>query len=64
MNKKKHEMEQSIKALRGSAKGIAAAMDDDAITSEEVYCMLSTIADRMDYLTNKLAAHQAGPGTE
>jgi len=64
MNKNKYEMEQSIKALRGSAKGIAAAMDDEAITSEEVFCMLSTIADRMVYLTNKPAAHQVEPPAE
>lgn len=63
MDKNKYKVKQTINALRGSAKGIAAAMDDEAITSEEVYCLLSAIADRMDYLTNKLATYQSSAPT-
>ena len=64
MDKKEYKLKQSITALRGSAKGIASAIDAELISSEEVYCLLSTIADRMDTLTDQPAPHQSASSTE
>lgn len=63
MDNNQEDLKQSIKGLRGSAKGIAAAMDDEGITSEEVYCLLLTIADRMDYLSDKSINSQLSTST-
>lgn len=52
MSDNNNDLKQSINGLRGSAKGIAAAMDDESITSDEVYSLLITIAQRMEDLTN------------
>lgn len=59
MNNNNYELKQSITALRGTAKGIASAMDAEIISSEEVYCLLLTIANRMDALTDQLAHQQS-----
>lgn len=47
MEKQLYELEQSITALRCAATGIAAAMENESISGEEVYCLLSSIADGM-----------------
>jgi len=45
-----YKMEQSVKAIRCSAKGIAATIEDESITSDEAYCLLEVIADSFDCL--------------
>ncbi|NQY27512.1 MAG: hypothetical protein HRT92_10090 [Piscirickettsiaceae bacterium] len=54
MNKHQHKMTVAIHALRGAAAGIASAMEDESISSDEVHGLLSTLADRFDELNNKM----------
>ena len=53
MSDQQYQMEKSITALRAAAEAIAAAMEKETISSEEVACLLTTIADRMHSLNNK-----------
>lgn len=59
MNKQKHQMKISINALHGAASGIASAIDSESISSEQVYGLLTTIADRMTIINNQLPQHLA-----
>ena len=47
MDDKDFEIKKIVTALKGSAKGIAAAMDNDDISSDEVFCILTAIAERL-----------------
>lgn len=49
---KEMKLQQSIKAIRCSAKGIAATIDDETIQSDEAYSLLEVIADSFDYAVN------------
>jgi len=48
MDIRKIKMEQSVKAMRCSAKGIAATIEDESISSDEAYCLLEVIADSFE----------------
>lgn len=52
MSKQQFKMEQAIQALRGAAKGIAAGIEEESISSEEVLAMLEVIADQFQQLTD------------
>lgn len=52
MSKQQFKMEQAIQALRGSAKGIAAGIEEESISSEEVLAMLEVIADQFQQLAD------------
>lgn len=45
---KQYEMDVAIKALKAAAHGISAAVDSEAITGDQVYALLTTIAKQMD----------------
>ena len=53
MENRNFELKKIVSALNGSAKGISAAMDNEDITSDEVYSILSALADRLDNLIIK-----------
>jgi hypothetical protein len=52
MSKQQFKMEQAIQALRGAAKGIAAGIEEESITSQEALSMLEVIADQFQQLAN------------
>ena len=37
------EQEQLIEALNGAAQGISAAVDQQTITTTQIYCLLNTL---------------------
>lgn len=48
MKDKQYEMDVAIKALKAAAHGISAAVDNEAITGDQVHALLTTIAKQMD----------------
>ena len=54
MNDINYKMDQAIQALHGAAKGIAAGIDEETISSKEVLGMLGVIADQMQQLSDQL----------
>lgn len=48
MMQKRLQLELSIQALKGAAMGIAAAIDDQSITSHQVYALLFTLINQLE----------------
>jgi len=48
MIEKQQQLEMSIQALRGATMGIAAAIDDESITSQQVYALLFSLINQLE----------------
>lgn len=53
MDSTQHQLNVTISALQGAAVGIAAAMEEESITSEQVHDLLSVLASRMQRINNQ-----------
>lgn len=55
-----HQLTQTVNALRCVAIGIASALDQDATSAQQVYDLLTTIANQQD----KIIQCKNNPTTE
>jgi len=48
VNQKQYEMDVAIKALTAAAEGLSVAIDNETVTGDQVYALLTTIAKQMN----------------
>lgn len=50
MNERHKQLEMLIDALKGAAMGISAAVEDESITSQQVYALLFSLIAQIESL--------------
>ncbi len=49
MEKTKLKINQSLQSLRCVAKSIAVLIEDEAVTGDEVYALITTLTDQLEH---------------